>query len=161
LLNEHELDFSHTFRTLCQFPGLDSPHYDEFVAMLVPEERIPKHSVEGARPKWREWLKSYASRLPANESTEERTQRMQAANPRFVLRQWVLEEAIKRVEESQDTQFLARLLEMSANPFKSYGEQVLGQPQDLTCPDKATQEAARLCSMGSDMMLGFQCSCSS
>ena len=92
---------------------------------------------------------------------EERKKRTQAANPRFVLRQWLLEETIKGLEESQDTAFLSQVLDMCLHPFKSYGEPELGTPRDASCPDSATQEAARLCSMGADRMLGFQCSCSS
>lgn len=62
-----------------------------------------------AKADWKTWLKRYAERVE-NESdlwqTEGgeadvdrmREESMRRANPRFVLRQWVLEEVIKKVE---------------------------------------------------------------
>jgi len=129
---------------------------------LLPDERIPKYAREDARPAFKQWLESYEKRLASfeqtvSESVEDRKQRMLAANPRFVLRQWILEEAIKKLGEKNDTEFLERVLNMCVEPFKAYGEANIDEAEDgLTCPDKETAESIRLCRMGSQDMLGFQ-----
>jgi hypothetical protein len=78
-----------------------------------------------------------------------------------VLRQWILEEAISRLEpqgdkgkEEDGRKFLERVLEMSVKPFDSWGEEEGGeQPED--------EESRRLCGLGDKNTWGFQCSCSS
>ena len=52
----------------------------------------------------------------------ERERAMRAANPRFVLRQWVLEEVIRRVEADADSgkRVLAKTLQLSTDLGPSY-----------------------------------------
>jgi len=85
---------------------------------------------------------------------------MNAVNPRFILRQWVLEEAIKRLEQNNDVAFLQTVLDMATNPFEEYGEDIIESSQCAKPTDKV-MEQRRLCEIGDDSMLGFQCSCSS
>ncbi len=66
---------------------------------------------------------------------------MKRVNPKFVLRQWVLEQVIKDVEEG-NTEMLAQVLAMSQDPCRDWGD-------------------TALCGIGDQSMLGFQCSCSS
>ena len=55
------------------------------------------------------WLDTYAKRISSEseqwgeDSDEERKQEMRSVNPRFLLRQWVLEEVIGKVERDADS----------------------------------------------------------
>jgi len=157
-MENYQLDFFKTFRTLCRFTSAESPDIDEYIASLVPITGVPKHYQSEAHEKTKEWLRSYERRLVASEesasaSSSDRRSRMSQVNPRFVLRQWVLEEAIARLEQKQDIAFLELVLQMAIKPFELYGEN-----EQLTAVEK---EQARLCGIGSEEMRGFQCSCSS
>ena len=62
-----------------------------------------------------EWLEVYAKRLAREESDDKaRCANMEAANPRFVLRQWVLEDVIEKVTKDPiaGRRLLARVLEV-------------------------------------------------
>ena len=68
------------------------------------------------------WLKTYAVRIESEASEWEgegdidvaRERASRAANPRFILRQWVLEEVIKKVEGDMDNgkRILAKVLQV-------------------------------------------------
>lgn len=166
LMAAHKLDFSRTFRTLCQFESTSSKSFEKFLDLLVPDESVPAHLKDSARQDWKDWLKTYEARLASADggalSAEKRREGMRAHNPRFILRQWVLEEAIKRLEEKDDVHFLQKVLHMATNPFESYGEDVVGESAaECRKLSEEEQEERRLCGMGDEHMLGFQCSCSS
>lgn len=90
---------------------------------------------------------------------------MDSVNPRFTLRQWVLEETIAKLDTAEpDLLALDLVLEMSSEPFKSYGEEIIIEKKEgESCAVEGEQEREerRLCELGSTGMLGFQCSCSS
>lgn len=156
IMENYNLDFSRTFRTLCFFPGVHSTDFKDFLTRLIPLDEVPKHHQATAQEETTAFLRKYEERLAASESANgtdasSRQKRMKAVNPRFILRQWVLEEAIARLEDKRDTAFLELVLQMSTNPFESYGED----------GESTSAEEARLCGIGSENMLGFQCSCSS
>ena len=83
---------------------------------------------------------------------DKRQEQMRRVNPRFVLRQWVLEDTIGKLEScgpedvAEARQTLSRVLDMSSRPFY---------------PWSTEGEEGRLCELGDKSMLGFQCSCSS
>lgn len=116
MMEAQRLDFHGTFRTLCFFrPRVlragEEAACDAFVRRLVElsEPGEGAREWERKRGEWRRWLEVYAARIMCKEERalwvgigemdEEREQAMRGVNPRFVLRQWVLEEVIKRVEE--------------------------------------------------------------
>ena len=124
-MKDHRLDFHETFRRLCAFrPSFASPSsptsttattleaFAESILALTPEpERL---DVPNARSEWLAWLRAYAARIESERDLwdageegvdvdAERERAMRAANPRFVLRQWVLEEVIRRVEADADS----------------------------------------------------------
>lgn len=81
-------------------------------------------------------------------------------NPRFVLRQWVLEETIAKVDKEGDIKALERVLKMSEQPFERYGDKDVGSAVcEIGTAEDVDRE--RLCGKGAEDMLGFQCSCSS
>ncbi|KAL8293526.1 hypothetical protein RQP46_000227 [Phenoliferia psychrophenolica] len=157
LLTLHSLDYSSSFRILSQFPGTSSPLYNPFLDHLLESKKLDQSWILD----WTKWFEKYEARLAV--STEEpatRRARQDAANPRFVLRQWVLEETIAKVDKEGDLKALDRVLKLSEAPFESYGEKEVGS--DVCEKGEAEAlERERLCGKGADDMLGFQCSCSS
>lgn len=162
LLDDYQLDFNRTFRLMCQFKSTDDAHFGRLLELMLPRESIPAFLQEQAKPTWTQWFKTFEERISASEKAggldvNTREQRMQAANPRFVLRQWVLEDTIARLRNDKDTRYLGLVLEMCEKPFEPYGEvRADGKEADLV-----DAERVRLCDVGSKDMLGFQCSCSS
>ncbi|KIJ52484.1 hypothetical protein M422DRAFT_26071 [Sphaerobolus stellatus SS14] len=172
LLEAHELDFHSSFRLLSTFrPSISS--IDKFVSILVPESQIPSQQRrETAENAVREWLEVYKRRVEeekhewvkeaSGEDWEKRREEdMQKANPRFVLRQWVLEEVIKKVEEDWESgkRVLAKTLDMASSPFNKWGAE--DDPRADEELDEESREERRYCGMGPKRFIGFQCSCSS
>ncbi|KAL1746319.1 hypothetical protein HDZ31DRAFT_81334 [Schizophyllum fasciatum] len=171
LMENHGFDFHLTFRALCEFapslaPGAGSESSAELTAFieaqllpLTPEpERLNR---AGAQRDWTEWLRKYAARVQGEDAewaNGERAGTMRAANPRFILRQWVLEELIQRVEADEENgrRALAKAMQMATSPFEKWGAE--GEDRELRAEEK---EERRYCGMGPRRMLGFQCSCSS
>ncbi|KAJ7475769.1 hypothetical protein FB451DRAFT_1244693 [Mycena latifolia] len=189
LMATHKLDFHGTFRVLTAFrPGmlpaseskLDSAdnsgtELDALIARLLAQapgaERVDRTR---ATEDWRTWLNVYARRVEREAdqwtSTEgaaegmdvQRTRMARAANPRFVLRQWVLQEVIAAVEKDavRGRRVLAKVLHMACNPFEPWGGED-ADPDDEAQLDAEEREERRFCGPGDSRMLGFQCSCSS
>lgn len=145
LMSDQRLDFHSTFRRLSFFrPSLVDPvntnHFEEFINSLLELTSEPERlERERAFDSWRKWLKDYAERIESErgewgvkidahqengsaledtptQSDVEREKAAKAANPRFVLRQWVLEEVIKAVEKDPKTgkRILRKVLQVSS-----------------------------------------------
>ncbi|KDR78888.1 hypothetical protein GALMADRAFT_244531 [Galerina marginata CBS 339.88] len=193
-MEQQNLDFHSTFRTLCSFKPsfldqLDidtitgtgtaptettdvsvSPALHNFIAKLLGGSSTPEKLNHGtATGEWLSWLDRYAERIRDEKSEwagvvdvdAEREKEMRAANPRFVLRQWVLEEVIAKVERDSDSgkRVLAKVMHMACNPYEPWGAEDNDRPESEL--DKEEKEERRYCSLGEKKMLGFQCSCSS
>ena len=141
LMQERGWDFHNTFRALAV--GEPLPDQDS-------ESEIGKAVTE--------WVGKWQANAIDRDALIE-------ANPKFVLRQWVLEEVIKDVEadlEDPEKRFegrrkLNKVLEMAQRPFERWG----GEGKDEALLSDEEKEERRLCSVGGEDMLGFQCSCSS
>jgi uncharacterized protein YdiU (UPF0061 family) len=157
-LNDHSLDFSHSFRLLSRFESVESPSFQKFLDDFLPQVLIPSYLHSTARETFTEWFRGYEERLVASErnhpNAQPRPERIKASNPRFVLRQWILEEVIARLQGCGDRAFLERVFEMSVKPFESWGE-------DENEHGEHADESRRLCGLGDRNQWGFQCSCSS
>ncbi|GAA5895744.1 Fmp40p [Sporobolomyces salmoneus] len=170
LMERNELDFTNSFRLLSQFTSVESSSFPSFLDALLNSESTspaPKNDVStNDRSDWTSFFKTYESRL-SNEGTEvasTRRSRMNSYNPRFTLRQWVLEETIKKLGmegEAAGLEQLNRVLEMAQNPFEAYGETEIGAEALEACPTEEETERRRLAGVGPKDLLGFQCSCSS
>jgi len=166
LMELQSVDFHGTFRTLCSFrpSTLESEKEQEaFIDRLLPVSSSPMAASSfGTRDAILQWLKKYAKRLEVEKVTDaEREKTMKSVNPRFVLRQWILEEVIKRVTEDPlgGRPVLMKVLEMATKPFDTWGaEDDLSIEERL---DEEIREERRFCGLGDQRMLGFQCSCSS
>ncbi|KAF8896242.1 hypothetical protein BD779DRAFT_1494772 [Infundibulicybe gibba] len=178
IMETHKLDFHLTFRALSTFrPALLDPPLpgkeengalEQFVSKLLaltPDSDKVDHKT--ASSEWLEWLGKYAERIEGEKELwgadrdVEREAAAKGANPRFVLRQWVLEEVISKVEKDAQSgkRVLAKVMHMACNPFEPWGAEEDERPEaELDAEEK---EERRYCGMGEKKMLGFQCSCSS
>ncbi|OJT15131.1 UPF0061 protein C20G4.05c [Trametes pubescens] len=175
LLRDHALDFHGSFRRLARLrPAVvrDEAALEAFVGRLLelcPEpERLDRAR---ARSDWKAWLEKYAARIESERGLWEgvadadvdaqREAAAKTANPRFVLRQWLLEEVIKKVETDAESgrRVLRKVLHMACNPFEPWGAE--GDESDESLLDTEVKEERRYCGMGERKLLGFQCSCSS
>jgi uncharacterized protein YdiU (UPF0061 family) len=110
ILANIELDFHSALRALCAFqPSMlkDDRSVDfEVVLDRIVETAKPNKRSEG-KDALKPWFKQYAAAIEEDRALWEsvgdkweelRSAEMRAANPRFVLRQWLLEETIKKLE---------------------------------------------------------------
>ncbi|KAI0073890.1 UPF0061-domain-containing protein [Panus rudis PR-1116 ss-1] len=186
LMEDHKLDFHSTFRRLAYFsPSIMADEaslnnaIDTLLALTPDPDRVDRERAVGD---YKDWLKRYADRIESERDEwvkdidgkeglseedvrkrvdEERKKASRAANPRFVLRQWVLEEVIAAVEKDADSgkRILRKVLQMVTNPFNAWGAE--DDPADSDSLDAEIKEERRYCGLGERRYLGFQCSCSS
>lgn len=103
------------------------PTLETFVAQLL--SWTPNNSAlnyDQATQDWLNWLDKYALRIKSErvlwdpvDVDKEREIAAKKANPRFVLRQWLLEEVIKRVEADTESgkRVLAKVMHVSCKSF--------------------------------------------
>lgn len=132
MMEHQELDFHGTFRKLSGFrrewvrdeSGERTGELEVFIGDLLRGTPEPDRlDYARATEQWLQWLGKYADRIDREASewaAEEldydaaRERAVKAANPRFVLRQWLLEDVIKKVETDPTTgkRILAKVLEV-------------------------------------------------
>lgn len=136
LLRRAEVDMSDFFRRLATINS-QSPRVQLLQEAFYREDLFQRHA-----PAFTQWLAQYAARLrldaepPLNRST-----RMNRCNPRFVLRNYLAQQAIDRAEQG-DPAMISDLLEVMRRP---YDEQPEKQKYSAKRPDWAKQKAG--CSM--------------
>jgi serine/tyrosine/threonine adenylyltransferase len=157
MLEDTACDFNHFFYRLSKIPLFSynsGSDYQTAAEHILPAEMetTKRASIE----KLATWLEStYRPRLEKDGSIDdvERSERMKKVNPKFVLRQWILEEIIAKTKSEkgvgvQDKEMLDMVLKMVLEPFREeWGF------------DKGEEE--RLCGDVPKIERGFQCSCSS
>lgn len=112
LLEITQADFTMTFRELSEI-SLDDLLNDHF-----PEEfwALPHIS---AHEDWHHWVEVYVNRSQnGNVSEYDRKQIMQAANPRYILRNYMAQQAIENAENSYDFSEINSLLKTLERPFE-------------------------------------------
>lgn len=163
-----DLDFTITLRNLVDFPRILEEHsgntasaVEAFLPTWYDETRVLQYLRSDKRQQAKEWLTKYAERIlrdTENESAgwgQKRSSAMKGTNPRFVLRNWVGEEVIQRLEQKDDTQFLARVLDMCTHPYRSWGsDEMSGGDEEVR------REQERLCELGEPLARNMP-SCSS
>lgn len=136
---EHKLDFHGTFRKLSYFrpsllvPKPEDPNQatlEKFISdvlSLSPEVQTMDHAK--AAKDLMVWFEKYSERIfsekdewASGDFDLEREKVAKSANPRFVLRQWVLEEVIGKVEKDTESgkKILAKVLHVSNTPLMDY-----------------------------------------
>jgi len=111
LLHEGEMDMTIAFRALADV-DLDQPDAAVLEEAFYSPERRAR-----VMPELHDWLRRHAVRVgDAGLPDEERRRAMQAANPKYVLRNWLAQQAIDRAEQG-DTGGIDELLEVLRNPY--------------------------------------------
>jgi len=120
LLKDGHADYTRFFRDLGSF---------ESGGGGWPAGREPRLS--GDRAALDAWAARYAERLRAEGSADqERESRMRRANPKFVLRNWIAQEAIERAL-ARDYGFIEELRRLFARPYDEHPHlERLAQPPD-------------------------------
>lgn len=135
IMETHHLDFHITLRNLVDFDPKwdvmasepDQPIQAFISRLLKATPTSERLSREEAESQWRKWLNVYAERIngelseglwgESEKAFVVRKEEMRLANPRFVLRQWLLEEVIKKVERDSTSgkRVLAKVMHVSEN----------------------------------------------
>jgi uncharacterized protein YdiU (UPF0061 family) len=124
LLQRHRPDFTLFFRTLSQLPAVPQGH---FLQGAVDREKqaktdAPMRDLFVDRAACDSWLAGWRARLAQTpwDDTARRAA-MRAANPKYVLRNWLAEGAIRKAQEG-DFSEVGRLLDCLRHPFAEQPE---------------------------------------
>jgi serine/tyrosine/threonine adenylyltransferase len=117
LLQRAETDYVLFFRDLAKVPVADGADDDALLAPLAEAFYDPPG--DALRHDWATWLRAWAARVRDGGVTDEAERRrtMDALNPRFVLRNWLAQEAIDRAEEDGDPSRILELLDVLRRPY--------------------------------------------
>ncbi|QQP97678.1 protein adenylyltransferase SelO [Lysobacter enzymogenes] len=112
-LQAHEVDMTIFYRALADIEvAAAAPDPAPLAEAYYDPQRVAE-----AEPALRDWLARYAERSRADgSSAAERAARMDAANPRYVLRNYLAQEAIDRAEQG-DPGGVRDLLEVMRRPY--------------------------------------------
>lgn len=112
LLTRAEVDMTIFFRELAQL-DLQAPTIATFEEAFYSDEKRDRHAAE-----LEAWLRAYAARVAHDElSPEARVERMNAANPRYVLRNYLAQQAIDAAEQG-DFSLIEELLDVMRRPYE-------------------------------------------
>jgi uncharacterized protein YdiU (UPF0061 family) len=110
LFKRGETDFTLFFRSLAR---VDSPSIEPLMGAFYSEP-------DGdARKAWQEWLARYLKRV---DPIAGRATRMNAANPKYVFRNYLAQLAIDAIEQRGDTTVLERLMQVLKRPYDEQPE---------------------------------------
>jgi uncharacterized protein YdiU (UPF0061 family) len=110
LMHRAEIDMTEFFRSLARL-DIEQPSIDVVRESFYREDLRQRFAGGLTR-----WLARYAARLRQDgEPAERRLARMNAANPRYVLRNYLAQQAIDRAEQG-DTQMIHDLLDVLRRP---------------------------------------------
>lgn len=125
LMANDQVDYTILFRRLCDFTSR-------------PEDRpTTLRDLFLRREAFDDWARRYAQRLQDEDSNDsERAARMRQINPKYVLRNYLAEQAIRKAEEEKDYSEIDVLFKLLQDPFAEHTEfeHYAGHP-----PEWATQ----------------------
>ncbi|EGG06011.1 uncharacterized protein MELLADRAFT_87524 [Melampsora larici-populina 98AG31] len=142
-LMKDKLDYSNTIKKLNHLPNLEKPNAIETETELttyITELSTPPFSNpnQNQNPqedfkRWKDWIHNFIKRKQENHSID-----VNDLNPKFILRQWILEEII------QDPKLINLILGLINGEI-----------------DESDPRVQRFLEVGDRKWIGFQCSCSS
>ncbi len=111
LMASAEIDMTIFFRRLSDL-GASQPTPAWFIEAFYDQEKRRKSESD-----LQGWLDRYAERLGTDpQSADQRRQRMRAANPRYVLRNWLAQQAIDKANAGDESE-IALLLDVMRKPY--------------------------------------------
>lgn len=161
VLESLELDFNQSFRKLSSLKTTELDSEDECRAAagrFFHHEGVSAagETDESARRKMGQWLERWREQIIADwgegpDADEAREIAMKKVNPKFIPKNWILDELIDRVERKDEREILGRVMHMALHPF-----------DDQVSADKSMQdEYERFCGDVPKVGRAMQCSCSS
>ncbi|WP_140720151.1 protein adenylyltransferase SelO [Pseudomonas sp. Hp2] len=112
LMQRAEMDMTLTFRSLVEVAP-DAPSAEPLMPAFYSADKR-----DAALPALRDWLVRYLARVEADGgAAAARRQRMQRANPRYVLRNYLAQQAIDRAEQG-DMGGIQELMEVMRRPYE-------------------------------------------
>lgn len=117
LLHQNQIDYTRFFRALCDFENNQTMLRDSFVD----------------RTAFDQWASIYQQRLDAEASdAAARRLRMKQVNPKFILRNYLAQNAIEQATTQGDFSEVEHLLKLVQSPFEEHpdSEQYARQPPD-------------------------------
>ena len=125
LLGSVETDMTLFYRQLAKIPleTLDLSHEESLLHYLTPALYSPKDITSRYLSKLCHWLTTYADALKSQQVTDEvRQDIMNQVNPKYVLRNYLAQQAISAAEQG-DVNMILSLLEVLKNPYQDQPEQ--------------------------------------
>ena len=105
LMQQSHIDYTNFFRTLGSFSSENGSHNEPLRDFFLDREAFSR------------WAKRYAERLNREKSCdEERSLRMNQVNPKYVLRNYLAQQAIEKAQQ-KDYSEIDRLLTLLQNPY--------------------------------------------
>ncbi len=142
LLSLAETDMSIFYRRLADISTESEPSDQQLLAVLNEAYYQPAQLTDAVIAQTLTWLRRYIARVQQDKTTDlDRKQRMDAVNPKYVLRNYLAQLAIDKAEQG-DNSMVNELLEVLRHP---YDEQAQYQQWAQKRPDWARTKAG--CSM--------------
>ena len=111
LLQQNQLDYTNTFRNLSNFNSSRSSNNHSLRDRFINREAFDA------------WAESYRARLGRESGTDsERKARMDAVNPKYILRNYLAQVAIEKAENQRDFSEIDRLLALLNKPYDEQPE---------------------------------------
>ena len=105
-MGDYSIDYTYFFRTLSHYEG----NREKILSLIAFKKPLE------------EWLDAYDERLKLEtRSTQERLEAMQKTNPKYVLKNYMLQEAIEKADEG-DFSGVEDLMILAENPFDEHPE---------------------------------------
>jgi uncharacterized protein YdiU (UPF0061 family) len=108
---------------LLELMQADQVDYTIAFRSLSAEDSQPVRDLFIQREAFDHWAIKYQTRLAAeNSQRDERSQRMKAVNPKYILRNYLAEIAIRQADDEDDYSEIDRLLKILSKPFDEQPE---------------------------------------
>mmetsp|Transcript_30676 Transcript_30676/g.117406 ORF Transcript_30676/g.117406 Transcript_30676/m.117406 type:complete len:142 (-) Transcript_30676:4700-5125(-) len=130
------------WRALSSISTASKGEADDETVLKPLEWELKKVKADDKRQKWAEWVRSYAARLAEDKdrdgngwTEEERVAAMNKVNPKYILRNYLAQNAIEKAEDGDYSEVL-KLLEVLQRPYDE-------QPENGKYTDEPPEWASR------------------